>query len=481
MPLWFLKASAYLSNCLHAPPPTSLASVCNSVLDLTSFANICEEIHELWADEIDVYTDSSLKSLGTFQVACGAAVYFSGLNKGLGVEVHGVLSSNLAELQTVALALECVPASVLVALHTDSQAAIDACVAELGLLQLDCCNSCWIERHHVVNLIESKDLTVHWIKVKGYAGIAGNVLADVLAEQAAHSGVSLSARIDCRYVVANDRQVSGNVRHFVCDIFHFICKVQWKVGSGQGIVSCLFGLVVNWNCTTLVWHSDSHMLSGSTCGATAAFRMYFMKAVHFRLPVAVQKRLYNKNYPGVACLFCGDVELPDHGFTCVKDASVQSDILGDFGNLWRSLMGPNLLSPSFVLHDFSLGVSDVGLYLVFCKGFVLKSWMDEATASLSDKKKAAVVVVDFVHRLAEGYRTNLWLFRTKFRSDMEKNGLVGDVVVVAGAFGVGASPLSAGSVRLIGMLDSLDVSFSFRSRFLFLSGAVHRISVLISA
>ncbi|KAG9295096.1 hypothetical protein G9A89_006077 [Geosiphon pyriformis] len=461
MPLWFLEVSAYLSNCLHVFPPASLVSVCASVLDSTSFADIHEEIHGLWADEIDVYTDSSLRSLSTFQVTCGAVVYFSGLNKGLGVEVHSVLSSTLAELQTIVLALEYVPASVSVALHTDSQVAIDACVAELGLLQPDCCNSCWIERHHVVNLIESKDLTVCWIKVKGHAGITGNVLADVLVEQAAHSGLSLPARINCRYVVADSR--------------------PWKVSSGQRVVSCLFGLVVNWNSTTLVWHPDSHMLSGSMCQASAALHTYFMKTVHFRLPVVVRKRLYNKNYPDVSCLFCGNVELPNHGFTCVKNASVQSDILGDFGGLWRTLMGPNLLLPSFVLQDFSLGVSDVGLYLVFCKGFVLKSWMDEATASLSDKKKVAVVVVDFIHRLAESHRTNLWLFRIKFRSDMERSGLIGDDVVVAGALGVSALPLSAGTVRLIGVLDSLNVSFGFRSRFLFLSGAVHRVSVLISA
>ncbi|KAG9290412.1 hypothetical protein G9A89_007143 [Geosiphon pyriformis] len=419
-------ASAYLNNCLYAPPPAGLASVCASVLDSTSFADIYEEIHGLWANEIDVYTDSSLRNLGMFQVVCGAAVYFLGLNKDLGVEVHGVLSLTLAELQAVALALECVPVSVLVTLHMDNQAAIDACVAELGLLQPDCRNSCWIERCHVVNLIKFKDLTVRWIKIKGHAGIAGNVLANVLAKQAVHSGISLSARINCRYVVADGKPISSNARHFVRDIFRSICKFQLEVGSGQGIVSCLFGLVVNWNSTALVWHPDSHMLS---------------ETVHFRLPVAVQKRLYNKDYPGVSCLFCGNVELPDYGFTCVKDAFVRSDILGDFG-------------------DLSLGVSNVKLYSVFCKRFVLKSWMDETTASLGGKKKAVIVV---------------------FRSDMERNGLIGDDVVVVGALGVGALPLSAGTVYLIGVLNSLDVGFSFRSRFLFLSGAVYRVSVLISA
>ncbi|KAG9289015.1 hypothetical protein G9A89_015564 [Geosiphon pyriformis] len=107
--------------------------------------------------------------------------------------------------------------------------------------------------------------------------------------------------------------------------------------------------------------------------------------------------------------------------------------------------------------------------------------MDKTTAFFGDKKKTTVVVVDFVHHLAKSHRTNLWLFRTKFRSDMERSGLIGNDVIMASALNVGVPPLSAGMVCLIGVLDSLDVSFSFRGRFLFLSGAVHRVSVLISA
>ncbi|KAG9304117.1 hypothetical protein G9A89_006027 [Geosiphon pyriformis] len=430
------------------------------------------------ADVIRIFLDNKLSLDNRLPcVFCSSGHFLMSLVLGDSLYFNVVRSLKIADvaygdqfldkngLVAVVLALECIPGSVSVALYTDSQVAIDACVAELSLLQPDCHNSCWIERHHVVDLIKSKNLTVHWIKVRGHAGIAGNVVADTFAEQAAHSKVSLPARIDCRYVVANNRLVSGNAHYFVHDIFHSIYKFQWEVGPGQKVLSCLFGLVVDWNSTALVWHPDSYMLSGT---------------VYFRLPVAIQKRLYNKNYPGVSCLFCGDVELPDHGFTYVKDASVQSDILGDFGGLWKTLISPDLLSPSFVLQDLSLGVSDVGLYSIFCKGFVLKSWMDEAIASLSDKKKAVFVVVDFVCHLVESHRTNLWLFRTKFRSDMERCGLIGDDIVVTNALGVDALPLSVGAVRLIGVLDSLDVSFGFRDRFLFFSGAVYRISVSIS-
>ncbi|KAG9287191.1 hypothetical protein G9A89_001599 [Geosiphon pyriformis] len=386
----FMKASAYMNNFLNVSPSLELAISCPDVLNSAMFA----------ADEFCVYTNSFLKGLGMPQVTCGAAAYFPSLNRSLEVEVHGVLLSTLAELQAVALALMCVPASCLVALYTDSQTSIDACVFEL-------------EWHHVVNLIKSKDFSVCWIKVKSHANIAGNVKVDALANQTAHSGVSLPAGISDRYMVANGKVVSGNAHHFV--------------GPGQSVWSGLFGLDVDWNSTTLVWHSDSYMFSESTCRTTAALHTYFMKA-----------RLYDKAYSGILCLFCGNVELSDHVFTCANDVSACSNILNKFGNLWRSLLGCDLALPSSVLSDLSLGLSDIGLYSVFCKGF--------ATVALDARKKAIFVVVDFVHHLAEWHRLSLWLFRAKFRVNIEREDLIGDDSIVPGPVGVSSSPLSAGAI-----------------------------------
>ncbi|KAG9286904.1 hypothetical protein G9A89_012454 [Geosiphon pyriformis] len=93
----------------------------------------------------------------------------------------------MAELQTIALSLECVLSSSTVRVYLDSQAAIDTCLSELAFAAFDFCKQCWIERHHIFNLIRDKDFSVNWVKIKGYFGISGNKKADFAAEVAVQS------------------------------------------------------------------------------------------------------------------------------------------------------------------------------------------------------------------------------------------------------------------------------------------------------
>ncbi|KAG9297110.1 hypothetical protein G9A89_019391 [Geosiphon pyriformis] len=62
-----------------------------------------------------------------------AAVFFKDIGVSLGVGVTGLMSFILAELQTIVLALKCVPLSSSVYLFLNSQSALDACKSELGL------------------------------------------------------------------------------------------------------------------------------------------------------------------------------------------------------------------------------------------------------------------------------------------------------------------------------------------------------------
>ncbi|KAG9284901.1 hypothetical protein G9A89_006279 [Geosiphon pyriformis] len=61
--------------------------------------------------------------LGSANMRADVAVFFENVNLGLGVRISGLLSSTLAELQTIALALECVLSFSLVHLFMNSQAA----------------------------------------------------------------------------------------------------------------------------------------------------------------------------------------------------------------------------------------------------------------------------------------------------------------------------------------------------------------------
>ncbi|KAG9307318.1 hypothetical protein G9A89_017146 [Geosiphon pyriformis] len=297
------------------------------VLNSTDFLDVHSSLLDVWLNCIEVYTDGSLKNTGSAKVSCGAMAYFLAANVSIGVRVFGLLFSILAELQAIALALECVLASCAVALYLDSQSAIDVCVSEASLLMSDFCSQYWIEQLHIANLIKNKDISVKWVKVKGHLGIFGNIKTDKLASKTTASFFILPVEIREQFLVAKDTAVSGNACYFICDIYRSICCACWKTGPRHNIILNDMLKKVNWVVTTDIWHLDSHMFSEFTSRKSANICTYLMKVVHRWLLVAVRKRLYNKNYPGILCLLCSKMKLPNHVFTCSGNAVFWEEIL----------------------------------------------------------------------------------------------------------------------------------------------------------
>ncbi|KAG9305559.1 hypothetical protein G9A89_003622 [Geosiphon pyriformis] len=143
---------------------------------------------------------------------------------------------------------------------------------------------------------------------------------------------------------------------------------------------------IDWNATATIWHPNSHMLSGFTSKKLANLCTYMMKAVYKWLPVAVRKRLYNRSYPGVLCLLCGEVEFSDQVFTCSDNSGLHGDILVKAAEKWMSMSGLSSLSLSAILLSFSLCFLDVNLYTAVCKSFVIKNWYTEAVSVFEEKK-----------------------------------------------------------------------------------------------
>ncbi|KAG9289729.1 hypothetical protein G9A89_014464 [Geosiphon pyriformis] len=220
------------------------------------------------------------------------------------------------------------------------------------------------------------------------------------------------------------------------------------------------------------------MLVGFTSRAFSSLRTYVMKTVHRRLPVAIRKRLYDKCYPSVLCLLCGEVEFSDHIFTCVHESGIRGEILAEASAHWSALSGGS--SASAVLWVLSQCSIDVGLYTLVCKGFVLEEWYEEACDVFEDRKVATARIVDYVRFVVGLHRTKVWLARASHRVVMEKAGLVCDVGVVSGLPCGVSSVLSDGVVRLLGLANSFAVSFGRRKSFCFFSGLGGSVQVVIN-
>ncbi|KAG9306310.1 hypothetical protein G9A89_018193 [Geosiphon pyriformis] len=378
----------------------------SNILKSGEFVSIHDRLLVTGASSLSVYTDGSLSGLGTVGCRAGAAVFFEDIGLGLGVRILGLMSFTLAELQAVALALECVPPLSSVCLFSDSQSALDACRSELDLVCPNFYNQCWVECRHIVNVIHSKKLRVSFRKVKSHSGVSGNERADVIAGAASLSNWYLPPRLSEHFLAADGDVVSGNSRHFVRDIYHFICRAQWEVGSGSGVLVGSLSSEVDWSRLSLVWHPNLHMAAGFTSRYSSSVCTYFMKSLHHRLPVAVQKRLYDKRYPSVLCLYCGEVEVSDHVFSCKVDESVWRQLLNSHVGSWKALSG-SFHSFSGILQLLSSSVSDSSVSMALFKGFIFNGWFSKAVSIFHDPKIAVLEIVKFVRSLGLAFRKDV--------------------------------------------------------------------------
>ncbi|KAG9307160.1 hypothetical protein G9A89_016988 [Geosiphon pyriformis] len=430
VPFWFDFSVRFLGGVASLSGYSPHEGVCGSsdIHQSPGFGVICNDLLNVGAARLSVYTDGSLSNLGTVDMLAGAAVFFEDINSGLDVRVSGLVSSTLVELQAIALALECVLSFYSVDLFSDSQAALDACRSESLLVGPNFRNRCWIEHHHITNVIHRKNLDV-----KGHLGVSDNKQTDVLAKNAALSAWHLLHLVSERFLKAGVDVVFGNLRHFVRDVFRSINCMHWKVGSGSQVVLSCLRADIDWLRSFLVWHPDSHMATCFTSIWMTGFRTYFMKALYYHLLVAVQKHLYDRGYPSVVCLFCGEVEVLDHVFSCSSDIDSHAGLLDTYAAAWK------------------------------------------------DPKVAMVNVVNFVCEFCLAFRDNIWLVCMKHQTIMEKNKLIprdGSISVAVSGF---STWLSVGMIRLLDVADALGISFGYCKYCLFYAGIDNLASVHISA
>ncbi|KAG9296700.1 hypothetical protein G9A89_001332 [Geosiphon pyriformis] len=409
--------------------------------------NFCE------SDDFVTAHGRLFQNLDTVNCRAGAAVFFEDIDLSLGVSIQDLVSSTLAELQAIALALECMPAAHSIDLFLDSQAALDAYRSELSLICPDFCNRCWVERQHIRNVIYSKNLRVSWHKVKGHSSILENDCADNIIDVASLSGWYLLPYVDRHFLLADDGVVFGNFKHFV--------------SSGSGFLASSLWSDVDWLSSFRVWHPDLNIATGFTNRLTADTRTYFMK-----------KRIYNKCYLSVLCLYCGEIEISDHVFFCAVDDSACCQVLEFYMFYWRLLSGLSFLS-SVVLQLMLTCASDLLIFLALYKSFVFNEWLQEAITVFHDPKIAGVKITDFMCSLCSAFRNDIWLVCTKHCAFIKKNNLIPvDGSISISVFG-SVSRLLPGVIKLLGVTKVFGVFFGFHKSCLFFSGIGDMISVNI--
>ncbi|KAG9307300.1 hypothetical protein G9A89_017128 [Geosiphon pyriformis] len=297
----------------------------------------------------------------------------------------------------------------------------------------------------------------------GHLGIPDNEHVDALAKETAFSTCRLFHLVSKRFLKIGGTVISGNSRHFVYDVFCLVHYARWEVESGSWVVADGLCADINWSKSSLVWHPNSHLAAGFTSVRTAGFQTYFMKAFHRRLPVAVHKHLYNRGYPSVMCLYCGDVEISDHVFSCSHDITSCVQLLDVHASAWMALSGLFWFS-SCVLQLLNSCVSKY----------------HESVLVFKDSEVGASKIVNFVCGFCLAFWDDIWLVHTRHRVFIEKHSLIPhDGSTPASVSGL-SMVFSAGVVRLLGVAEAFGVGFGFYKFCPFFLGIGDLVSVHIS-
>ncbi|KAG9297496.1 hypothetical protein G9A89_020898 [Geosiphon pyriformis] len=411
---WFMFLSDFVRNSgLGGGMALASYYACANMSCKVSF--ISEHVFVSGSNFIEVYTDSSVKGMGTIGACSGTAVYFPVVDMSIRVKVHGLLSSTLVELQAITLALECVPAYSIITLYTDSQVSLDICELGVSASGPDFHKKCWLEKKHICYSISKKNLL-------GHSGVVGNEQTDFFANTAVTSKSVFSFNVLCHFFGVKNQPILDNVCHFVRSLFNVISFANWEFKCTSGVVDKDVICTVDMNRSFSVWHPDNKIWSGYTSSSSASLYSYLMKSLHCYLPVTMKKRLYNSKYPSVLCIRCGLVENLDHFFLCVQDDGTREALLLATRVKWCEMVGC-LVIENIVIKSFCEAGSAGGLYMMLAKEFVLKSCVADAARHFGFQSDSDMVI-GLVYNMVKYHRSSIWLSVAKLRSFYEKHGLL---------------------------------------------------------
>ncbi|KAG9290290.1 hypothetical protein G9A89_022266 [Geosiphon pyriformis] len=192
----------------------------------TGYVRDC--LRRVGSDVIFIYTDSSVRDFGFSGASGGAAAYFPSVDIGVDVRVLGLLSFTLAKMQTITLALDCVPSYSSVVLFTDSQASLNLCAMTLRSIRPDFRKKCWMEYH---------------------TGVIGNECADFFTGTVTGSSFIFSVKTSYYFLSIEGRPLSGNTCHVVRRLYEAVNLVGWEFRYISRVVDESLSSLIDKHCT----------------------------------------------------------------------------------------------------------------------------------------------------------------------------------------------------------------------------------------
>ncbi|KAG9287888.1 hypothetical protein G9A89_017483 [Geosiphon pyriformis] len=377
-----------------------------------------DHLSQVGSDVIPVYTNSLVRDFDSSGASGDAATYFPNADMGVGVRVPGLLSSTLAEMQTITLVLDCIPNHSSVVLFTDSQASLDLCATILVSTKPDFRRKCWMECH---------------------TSIIGNKCANFFAGAVTGSSFIFPVKTLHHFLSVEGRTLSGNACHMTRRLYEAVNLVGWKSRYVSDMVDESFSDLIDKHHTFNMWHMDGQIKSSYTISASVMLSLYFVKALHHQLPVVKRKKLYNLSYLNVLCIHYGLLEDSDHIFVCVFNVNTRNDLILEAIKDWTILVGAHVIC-SVVVCLLHKAMDSNSLYMSLFKGFMFKDWVAKTKWFLEIESNSGSLVVDLVHHFAKNHRSSIWLLRAKLRAYYKKHGLLlhnGSIVLlVTGLFSV---------------------------------------------
>ncbi|KAG9299499.1 hypothetical protein G9A89_020670 [Geosiphon pyriformis] len=189
---------------------------------LCDFGYIGEHLLNSGLGSITIYTDNSIKNLGSLCVRGSVAAYFLDVDTNVEIKMDELLLLTLVKIQAIALALECVSVSQLVDLYTDSQALLELCKFTSSMAGSDFHDKCWIEKEHIYHVIIKKGLLITWNKVKGHFGVVKNEHINFYANAAVISKSFLPLMVPYHFLNVEGRLVSKNACYVAKKLFNTV-------------------------------------------------------------------------------------------------------------------------------------------------------------------------------------------------------------------------------------------------------------------